>query len=126
MNTQSSTESEIIACEKRLYAAMLASDISTLQELIADDILFVGPSGEIMSKQMDLDSYSSGKMKVIELEPKEQEIRCFDNSAVAVTKIFVSVILEGNPVSANMRYTRVWNRTENGWRILAGHCSPIA
>lgn len=80
-------ETEIIACEKRLYAAMLASDIVVLQELIADELLFVGPAGEMVSKQMDLALHRSGKLKVAQLEPKEQEIRCLDNTAVVVTKI---------------------------------------
>lgn len=40
-------ETHIRACEARLYAAMLASDITELDALIADDLLFAGPTGEL-------------------------------------------------------------------------------
>ena len=48
-------EAQVRACETRLYAAMLTSDVATLDRLIADNLLFVGPTGELATKAMDLD-----------------------------------------------------------------------
>jgi len=42
----SEIETQIRECEARLYTAMSASDVSELDMLIADDLLFVGPTGE--------------------------------------------------------------------------------
>jgi hypothetical protein len=65
-------------------------------------------------------------MNVTQLEPKEQEIRCMNGAAVAVTKIFLSGTFQGASFAGDFRYTRVWHHTEKGWRILAGHCTAIA
>ena len=53
-------EAQIRACENRLYAAMLTSDVAELDVLISDDLLFVGPTGELATKAMDLDLHRSG------------------------------------------------------------------
>ncbi|GAB4578815.1 MAG: hypothetical protein Fur0022_15520 [Anaerolineales bacterium] len=44
-------ESQIRECETRLYAAMLASDIAELDALIADDLLFAGPTSDRRPKR---------------------------------------------------------------------------
>lgn len=118
-------EAEIIVCEQRLYRAQLTSDVSVLEELLSEDLIFVGPSGEIVTKPMDLELHRSGAITITQLEPKEQEIRCLDGAAVAVTQIFLTGIFQGSPFAGDFRYTRVWQHTDQGWHILAGHCSAI-
>lgn len=126
MNHNSKIEAEIVACEQQLYTAQLSSNISLLQELLSDELLFVGPSGEIFTKQMDLELHRSGSINMTKLEPKEQEIRCLNGAAVTVTKIFLAGTFQGASFAGDFRYTRIWHHTEKGWRILAGHCSAIA
>ena len=126
MNHNSKIEAEIVACEQQLYTAQLSSNVSLLQELLSDELVFVGPSGEIFTKQMDLELHRSGSINMTKLEPKEQEIRCLNGAAVTVTKIFLAGTFQGASFAGNFRYTRIWHHTEKGWRILAGHCSAIA
>ncbi len=126
MNHNSKIEAEIVACEQQLYTAQLSSNVSLLQELLSDELVFVGPSGEIFTKQMDLELHRSGSINITKLEPKEQEIRCLNGAAVTVTKIFLAGTFQGASFAGDFRYTRIWHHTEKGWRILAGHCSAIA
>jgi ketosteroid isomerase-like protein len=126
MYHNSEIEAEIVACEQQLYAAQRSSDVALLQELIADDLVFVGPSGELFTKQMDLELHRSGGMSVTELEPKEQEIRCMPDVAVAVTKIFLAGTFQGSAFAGEFRYTRVWHYRDRRWQVIAGHCSAIA
>lgn len=116
-----SIEAEIVACEQQLYTAQLSSN-----ELLSDELVFVGPSGEIFTKQMDLELHYSGSINITKLEPKEQEIRCLNGAAVAVTKIFLAGTFQGASFAGDFRYMRIWHHTEKRWRILAGHCSAIA
>lgn len=118
-------EAEIVACEQQLYKAQLSSDVALLQELLSDELMFVTPSGEIITKQMDLELHRSGGMKVTSLEPQELEIRTLNNAGVAIAKIFLTGSFQGESFAGNFRYTRVWHHTDKGWRIIAGHCSAI-
>jgi hypothetical protein len=58
----SEIETQIHECEARLYTAMATSDVSELDMLIADDLLFVGPTGELATKAMDLEVHRSFSM----------------------------------------------------------------
>jgi ketosteroid isomerase-like protein len=126
MDLEALIKSEISECEMRLYAAMRVSDVDELDALISDELLFVGPSGEMVSKAMDLEMHRSGGIQITQLEPREQEMRVLNDAVVATTKVFVAGVFQGNSFASEMRYTRVWRRTESGWKILAGHCGFIA
>jgi Domain of unknown function (DUF4440) len=120
-------EAQIRICETRLYAAMLASDVTELDVLIADDLLFVGPTGELATKAMDLELHRSGGTKFHELVPQELVIQvCGEQWAIAAAKIFLSGIYLGNDFAGAFRYLRVWGHGESGWQIVGGSVSPIA
>jgi ketosteroid isomerase-like protein len=122
----SAIESQIRTCETRLYAAMLDSNVAELDLLIADELLFVGPTGELATKNMDLDLHRTGGTKFHALEPLELEIRVLsDQCAIAAAKIALSGNYLGQDFAADYRYLRVWQHHDNGWQIVAGSVSPI-
>jgi ketosteroid isomerase-like protein len=119
-------EAKIRDCETRLYAAMIASDVAELDALIADDLLFVGPTGELATKAMDLELHRTGGTKFHELVPKELEIRVWhEQLAIAAAKVFLSGTYLGNEFAGDFRYLRVWGHSESGWQIVGGSVSPI-
>ena len=88
----SEIETQIRECEARLYTAMSASDVSELDMLIADDLLFVGPTGELATKAMDLEVHRTGGKQFHEFVTKELEIRVWSEDFVLVSaKIFGSI-----------------------------------
>jgi ketosteroid isomerase-like protein len=120
-------EAQIRACEARLYAAMLASDVAELDVLIADDLLFVGPTGELATKAMDLELHRTGGTKFHELVPQELEIRVWNEKlAIVAAKVSLSGSYLGNDFAGDFRYMRVWGNGDNGWQIVGGSVSPIA
>ena len=119
-------EVQIQTCEERLYRAMLASDVDELEVLIADDLLFAGPTGELATKAMDLELHRSGGTKFNELNPKELEIRVWSEEfALASAKIFLSGTFLGQPFAGDHRYTRVWRRNEHGWQVVGGSVTTM-
>lgn len=117
----SEIETQIRECEARLYTAMLASNVSELDMLIADDLLFAGPTGELVTKAMDLDLHRTGGTQFHELLPKELAIRvCSEHFALASAEIFLSGTYLGNAFSGDYRYMRVWHRGKSSWQIVGG------
>jgi len=114
-------EAEIRACEARLYAAMLASDLTELAVLIADDLLFAGPTGELATKTMDLELHRTGGTRFHEFTSKELEIRAWSETfALASAKIFLRGTYLGQPFSGDFRYTRIWRKGPQGWQVVGG------
>jgi ketosteroid isomerase-like protein len=117
----SEIETQIRECEARLYTAMLASDVSELDMLIADDLLFVGPTGELATKAMDLEVHRTGGTQFHEFVPKELEIRVWsENFVLTSAKIFLSGTYLGNAFAGDYRYMRVWRKDKKGWQIVGG------
>jgi len=126
MNSNPEMLAEIRECESRLYAAVLASDVEELGELIADDLVFVDQSGQIATKAMDLELHRSKTLKVTTMEPVEQQIICLADAAVAIVRISLVGTYHGEAFAGDYRYTRIWQKTENGWQIIAGQFCPVA
>lgn len=119
-------ETQIRDCEARLYAAMQASNVGELDELIADDLLFAGPTGELATKQMDLELHRSRGMQFRELVPKELDVRVWSEEfALAAAKIFLSGSFLGNDFAGDYRYIRVWRKAGNSWQIVGGSVSAM-
>ncbi|AFY66641.1 nuclear transport factor 2 family protein [Geitlerinema sp. PCC 7407] len=122
----SEIEAQIRECEARLYAAMSASEVSELDALIADDLLFAGPTGELATKAMDLDLHRTGGTQFHEFVPKELEIQVWsENFVLASARIFLSGIYLGNAFAGDYRYMRVWRKGKSGWQIAGGSVTAI-
>lgn len=123
----SEIEAQLRACEARLYAAMLASDVSELDALIADDLLFAGPTGELATKAMDLELHRSGGTQFHELIPKELEIRVWSEQfALASARVFLRGTFLGQAFAAEYRYTRVWRNGPQGWQVAGGSVTAMS
>jgi len=117
---------EIRTQESRLYAAMSTSNVTELDALIADDLLFVGPDGSLATKAMDLELHRTGAAQFHEFVPKELEIRVLSEAiAFATAKIYLSGTFLGNAFAGDYRYTRVWRKGEQGWQIVAGQVAAM-
>src|SRR5215217_5825077 len=120
-------ETQIRACEERLYAAMLASNVTELDALIADDLLFAGPTGELATKAMDLELHRSGGTQFHEFTPKALEIRVWSEQfALASAKIFLRGTYLGQAFAGEYRYTRVWRKSPQGWQVVGGSVTAIS
>lgn len=120
-------EAQIRACEARLYSAMLASSVDELDALIADDLLFAGPTGELATKAMDLELHRSGGTQFHEFTPKELEIRVWSEQfALASAKIFLRGTYLGEAFAGDFRYTRIWRKGQHGWQIVGGSVTAMS
>ncbi|HST62069.1 MAG TPA: nuclear transport factor 2 family protein [Longimicrobium sp.] len=119
---------EIVACEAALRVAQLAADVDALGRLIADDLLFTGPDGQLATRAQDLDAHRSGAVRFVAHEPEELRVRRIGaDVAVAALRARLTVDVAGTRVSGTYRYTRVWAREGGGapWRVAGGHVSAV-
>jgi ketosteroid isomerase-like protein len=119
---------EIVALEARLRTAQLNADVDALDLLIADELLFTGPDGQVGTKAQDLEAHGSGLVRFRVHEPEELRVRRV-GADVAVTALRARLEVEvgGKVVHGTYRYTRIWAREGGGaWRVVGGHVSEVA
>jgi ketosteroid isomerase-like protein len=113
--------------EDRLQQAMLTSDVSALDELIADDLVFTRHIGQVIDKQADLDAHRSGIIRFTKVEMSDRQIHQYSDDCVVVTlQANLAGTLEGQAFSEAYRFTRVWLQRQDRWQIIAVHVSQIA
>ena len=93
--------------EEQLKTAMLNSDVSVLNQLIADDLIFTSHHGQIMSKQDDLDAHKSGFVKINSIDQSEQRIHLHDDTAIVSVLSSIQGEFGGEESLSALRFTRV-------------------
>ena len=114
------TENSILEQENKLYSAIKDSDITALDQLLHDDLLFILPSGQTITKEIDLDTYRDGALKIDELLPEIENLNIIDDMAVITLTMKLKGKFNEMPFEANYRYIRFWKKFGDGIKVVGG------
>lgn len=115
----------VVNAETELLTAIKSGDIPVLENMLHDDLLFSLPDGNTITKEFDLNSYRSGKMKVDSLEASDQIINVIADTAVVAVTISLKGTFDGNPINGAFRYVRVWKQFGESLKVIAGSCIAL-
>ena len=122
----SNLEAQVIELEERLRLAMMNSDVATLDELIAPELLFTTHMGQLASKADDLAAHRARLLRATTLEPSERQFQIHPTFAVVSVLMHLVGTYDGVPIDQHIRYTRVWAVSSSGkLQIVAGHMSEL-
>ncbi len=119
------TKSEIIEEEDNLVVGIRKNDLAYLERVLHDDLLFIVPDGQMITKAMDLASHRAKEMKVDELVHSFVELKLLGDSAVIVVDYQTKGTMLGNPIEGKFRYIRIWKKFPDGLKIIGGSCFKL-
>ena len=130
------TEKEILMQEESLTQAMRKMDVSAIDRLFADDVMFTGVTGEVSGKVGLMAEVTRGISERDEAEIQGKKIvRSFDKEdiklvthgdTVVTSCLFIQRIQgEGMDVERRYRTTTVWQKRGDQWQIIAGHTASL-
>ena len=120
-------ETTIQQLESELRTAQLQSDVAALDRLIDDELLFTGPDGTLATKADDLALHRDRVVQFTAHEPSDMRfLHITDDVVVVALRARLTGRFHGSEFAGDYRYTRVWARRGDSWRIVAGHVSEIA
>ena len=111
---------QIIGCESQLLQAIKNSNIKILDGLLHDDLVFNIPTGQTITKAMDIENYRSGIMTVSEITVTDQIIQIIDDIATVTVTIHLKAKYADQIIDGNFRYLRVWKLFDKSWKVIAG------
>lgn len=122
-----SIEAQISACEERLKQAMLTSDVSELDALLAPELIFTNHLGQMMTKRDDLEAHQSGTLSIDKITLSDQTIKVYGDVAVVLVQAHILGRFAGIVSESDFRFTRVWCKTSPGgsWQVMIGHSSLV-
>ncbi|PSB19046.1 DUF4440 domain-containing protein [filamentous cyanobacterium CCP1] len=113
-------KAQIIASEKNLLEAMKTSNVELLDELLHDDLLCNSPTGETVTKAVDLNNYRSGNIHLHTVESSDQILSAIGDTVVVAVTVEIKGNYLGQELDGKFRYLRVWKQFEKGWQVIAG------
>jgi hypothetical protein len=109
---------EVIKAENELFSAQLSSDVDTLDRLLSDDLIAVAPSGQILTKEMDLNAHREKSMTIEEASSEINDIRLTGDVALSIVTMTAKGKLMGKPLVGRFRYFRVWKCVGQTWKVI--------
>ena len=111
--------------ESRRYRAMCEADAKTLEELLADSLVYTHSYGGADSKSSYLDGIRSKKWQYQEVERPIEDIQVHGDCAVVTGQVRIQLLSGGQPKKLNSRFTNVWVKGAQGWQMVAWQSTPL-
>src|SRR5690554_8181753 len=112
------TRENVIEAENKLFSAQLVSDVDILDQLLHDDLVAVAPTGQILTKEMDLNSHKAKTMIIEDASTEIDDIKITGDTALSIVTMTAKGQLMGAPLEGKFRYFRVWKRFDDTLKII--------
>lgn len=115
----------IVELEEKIRLAQLNNDVKVLEELLAQELKFVGLDGKIATKLDDLTAHKKKLVLFKDIKFSDRTIMEFDEFAIVTVKAEISGESEGVAFHGFYRYLRNWARINHKWQVISGCVAEI-
>lgn len=112
------TRENVVEAENKLFSAQLVSNVDILDQLLHDDLLAVAPTGQIITKEMDLNSHKAKTMIIENASIEIDDIKITDDTALSIITMTAKGKVMGTPLEGKFRYFRVWKRFDDTLKVI--------
>jgi len=119
--------SELLALEQERQRALVEEDHAGLEQLFADDLLYVHTTGLVQDKAQYLD-YARHAVRYLAVERGELQVRLFGDGLALMSGPQCNLLQKrggGEPVRAEGFATQLWVKGGEGWRIASFHGTRV-
>ena len=119
-----SSESRPGELSERWFGVWLQKDAATVEQLAADDYVYVGPSGLTLDRQAILSIIRSPSYRLDHGTRSEVIVRDLGGAAAIVRHRYQGAgSYEGKPFVDDHRCVMVWEKQDGRWRLVMEQCS---
>ena len=108
----------VIELDRKRMTAMAQKDIATLNELIADDLIYTHSSARLDTKQSLIGNMESGSTVYTSVVPSDVKAQDLGDSVVLTGSCRISVNSGGNAMSFGVSFTDVYARRNGKWQMV--------
>jgi ketosteroid isomerase-like protein len=111
--------------EDRRYRAMCEADAATLDQLLAETLVYTHSYGGADSKRSYLDGVRAKKWQYRKIERPKEDMQIHGDCAVITGRVKIELVADGQPKTLNSAYTNVWIKGAKGWQMVAWQSTPL-
>ncbi len=105
--------------------AHLRGDADALERLWADDLVVMVPEMRVMTKPGLIAFVRSGRMKFDRYETSDIRVTVYEDAAVVSGRMQRTRTVNGQTVSDDWRFTKMYVRRAGRWQVVAFHASAF-
>jgi ketosteroid isomerase-like protein len=115
--------------EQTWAESLRTGDAKRLATIIDDTFLFIGPDGERETRAAYLAGYEAMPtlgVVVERIDMDEVDVRVLGAVGIVTGHVVARVTMQGKPIVEDVRFTRVYRRSVQGWKMVVGQGTRIA
>lgn len=118
MNNTNITKEDVIEAENKLFSAQLVSNVDQLDQLLHDELLAIAPTGQILTKEMDLNAHRAKTMIIEDASTEIDDIKVMGDTALSIVTMTAKGNVMGAPLEGKFRYFRVWKSVDGTLKVI--------
>jgi ketosteroid isomerase-like protein len=126
----SAKDLERLAAAERTWARSLeTNDVKALEAFVDDACTFIGPDGQLEEHDAYLAGYRRLPQLGIQIKKvaiDQSRMRVLGDTAIVTGHVVAELEAQGTRIVENLRFTRVYARRGERWRMVAGQGTRIA
>src|SRR5437588_7955640 len=108
----------IIELDKKRMTAMAQKDLATLNEVIADDLVYTHSSARLDTKASLIGNMESGSTVYTSVVPSDVKAQDLGDTVVLTGSCKISVNAGGRPNSFGVRFTDIYANPGGRWQMV--------
>ena len=118
-------ENQLRAANADYDRAIVTADAAALNEILAEDYIYVTAEGEVRDKPTQIVNLTSGRFQVMSAGSEDVQIRWIGDHALMIGRFPARLRRDDGEVRINERYSTLWTREGGRWRLRHEHASLI-
>ena len=111
-------ERAIMDLDRKRMRAMAAKDVETLENLLADDLIYTHSSARVDTKRSLIQAMVSGKTVYTSVKPSDVKAQDLGDTVVLTGIAHIEVVSNGTPNAFGVRFTDVYTRRDDRWQMV--------
>lgn len=109
----------VLDAEKKRVAYLVRGDWTSLERMLADDLVYVHSDGRLENKEEFLGSLRGGTLRYHRIDHEDETVRLHDNTAVITAKYWVESTAHGQEFKVRLQVTLVYVFRDSRWQLFS-------
>jgi hypothetical protein len=112
--------------EDARFVAMLGRDLSTLQGLLADDLIYIHSTGVVQNKEGYLKALRGGDLIYEEVTTEDREVSLLSPTAALIHgSILMKLRVKGEGKTVHSIFINSWRLVDRDWQMVSWQSTSI-
>jgi ketosteroid isomerase-like protein len=116
---------EVKAAEKKRFEVTVKGDYKALDDLLAEDLIYVHSNGNVDNEKAFLDGLTSGRSKYLSIEPITMNARALGDFVFVDGRGKFQVQSNGQVNDLLLTYLDVWVKRNGTWQMVHWHSARM-